>query len=41
MKLRKVLLASLILILTIALAIIPTGNVFATVATTTKYLGIT
>ena len=41
MKLRKVLLASLILILTIAIAIIPTGNVFATVATTTKYLGIT
>ena len=41
MKLRKVLLANLILILTIALAIIPTGNVFATVATTPKYLGIT
>ena len=41
MKLRNVLLANLILILTIALAIIPTGNVFATVATTPKYLGVT
>ena len=41
MKLRNVLLANLILILTIALTIIPTGNVFATVATTPKYLGVT
>ena len=41
MKLRNVLLANLILILTIAIAIIPTGNVFATVATTPKYLGVT